>query len=47
MTSIMTATGYKGSLSTLPDQFFLAATAGTAVLSVTLARCLGATGLVL
>lgn len=46
MTSIMTATGYKGSLSTLPAQWFLATTAWSAVLTKTLPSRLGTTGLV-
>ena len=36
MTSIMTATSYKGSLSTLSPQFFLATSPWTAVLAVTI-----------
>jgi hypothetical protein len=45
MISIMAATGYKGSLSTLTDKFFLAATAWAAVLAKTLTGSFGATRL--
>ena len=47
MTSIMAATGYKSSLSTLPAQRFLAAPPWAAVLPVTLSGSFGATGFVI